>query len=87
MLVRVGGTLSLCAFWAKSCIRSAGENLEVAYLAMCVHSCLRVFPALCLWTCLGRQVVANDGSTEAKRVALGVGLSAFAEEDAGLLIV
>ena len=54
---------------------------------MCGHSCLTVFPALCLWTCLGRPVVANDGSTEARRVALGVGLSAFAEEDAGLLIV
>ena len=54
---------------------------------MCVHSCLRVFPALCLWTCLGRQGVASDGSTEARKVALGVGLSAFAEEDAGLLTV
>lgn len=49
-------------------------------------SCLMVFPAPCPWTWLDRQVVANDGSTEVRRV-LAVGLSAFAEEDAGRLIV
>lgn len=32
-------------------------------------------------------MVANDGSTEVRRVALAVGLSAFAVKDAGLLIV
>ena len=48
-----------------------------------MHSSPKVFPALCLWISLDRQVVANDGSTEARMVDLAVGLSAFVEEDAG----
>lgn len=87
VLARVGGTLSPCASWAKWCTPSAGEILGVACLEMCAHSCLMVFLALCLWTCLAPRAVANDESTEVKRVALAVGLSAFAVEDAGLLIV
>ena len=52
-----------------------------------MHSSLKVFPALCLWISLGRQVAASDGSTEARMVDLAVGLSAFVEEDAGPSIV
>ena len=46
-----------------------------------------VFPALCLSTSLDPLVVANDGSREGRRVALAVGLSAFAVEGAGRSIV
>ena len=52
-----------------------------------MHSSLKVFPAPCLWISLGRQVVANDGSTEVRMVDLAVDLSAFVEEDAGPSIV
>ena len=52
-----------------------------------MHSSRKVFPALCLWISLGRQVVANDGSTEVRMVDLVVGLSAFVVGDAGPSIV
>ena len=52
-----------------------------------MRSSLTVFPALCLWISLGRQVAASDGSTEVRMVDLAVGLSAFVEEDAGPSIV
>ena len=48
-----------------------------------MHSSLKVFPALCLWISLGRQVVANDGSTKVRMVDPVVDWSAFVEEDAG----
>lgn len=52
-----------------------------------MHCDLTVFPALCLWSSLAHLVVANDGSTEVRRVALAAGLSVFAVEDAGPLVV
>ena len=52
-----------------------------------MYSCLTVFPVPCLSTSPGPLVVANDESTEVTMVALAVGLSAIAEEDAGRLIV
>ena len=52
-----------------------------------MHSYLKVFLALCLLIFLVRQVVASDGSREVRMVVLAVGLSAFAEEGAGLLTV
>lgn len=54
---------------------------------MCAHSYQTAFPALCLSTSLGHLVVANDGSTKGRTVALVAGLSAFAVADAGRSIV
>ena len=87
VLARVGGNLWPCVFWAMSCTPSVGETPGFAYLETCVHFCLLVFPVLCLWTSLDPLVGANDGSTEVRRVAPAVGLSAFAVEDAGPSIV
>ena len=83
VLALVGGTQWPCAFWARSCTRSAGENLGVACLEMCLYSCLTVFLVPCLSSFPGHPVVANDESIKVRMAALAVGLSAIAEGDAG----